>query len=226
MQKENIVWIYNLYTSFGIHKVKQEADSAIDNTGKEHYFVRQFAASNGTIYGIDYGEYGDETTNALAILFTMSKSTWDKISKDNTCGFLNSFAYTQGLCNGGYLSAKEAYYAAHKAWDIRNTKINGKLNRGVYGISTGEDEGVTEKLLNNVKDMSEINNGEMGVIIEKDPIATLQHNNSKNKPLKRFVSEMRQAGVTTKNEALQNFDFLVVYGFDLEHQNDLRINES
>ena len=98
-------------------------------------------------------------------------------------------------------------------------KINGTLNRGVYGISTGEDEGVTEKLLNNVKDMSEINNGEMGVIIEKDPLITLQHNNSKNKPLKRFVSEMRE-------KVLPDFDFLVVYGFDLEHQNDLRINES
>ena len=219
MQKQEIVWIFNLYTSFGIHKVKQEADSVIDNTGKIHPFLRQSVEAEGSIYGIDYGEYGDEATRALAVLFTISKSTWDKISQDSTCGFLNSFAYTQGLCNGGYLSAKEAYYSAHKAWDAQINKINGTLNRGVYGISTGEDEGVTEKLLNNVKDMSEINNGEMGVIIEKDPLITLQHNNSKNKPLKRFVSEMRE-------KVLPDFDFLVVYGFDLEHQNDLRINES
>ena len=226
MQKENIVWIFNLYNSFRIHTVKQEADSVIDNTGKVHPFVRQKVVGSGTIYGIDYGEYGDEATNALAILFTMSKSTWDRISQNSTCGFLNSFAYTQGFCNGGYLSAKESYYAAHKAWDIQMDKINGKLNKGVYGVSVGEDKGVTEKLLTNVKEMSELDNGEMGVIIEKDPLITLQHNNSKNKPLKRFISEMRQAGLSTKNEALANFDFLVVYGFDLEHQNDLRINES
>lgn len=226
MQKKELVWIFNLYNSFRIHTVKHEADSVTDNTGKTHPFVRQTVVKSGTIYGIDYGEYGDEANRALAVLFTMSKSTWDTISQNNTCGFLNSFAYTQGLCNGGYLSAKEAYYAAHKAWDIQMDKINGKLDRGVYGISAGEDGGVTEKLLSNVKEMSEINNGEMGVIIEKDPIVTLQHDNSKNKPLKRFVSEMRQYGLSTKNEALANFDFLVVYGFDLNHQNDLRINES
>lgn len=64
--------------------------------------------------------------------------------------------------------------------------------------------------------MSEINNGEMGVIVEKDPIITLQHNNSKNKPLKKFISEMRE-------KVLTDFDFLVVYGFDIEHKKDLRL---
>ena len=69
MQKQEIVWIFNLYTSFGIHKVKQEADSVIDNTGKIHPFLRQSVEAEGSIYGIDYGEYGDEATRALAVLF-------------------------------------------------------------------------------------------------------------------------------------------------------------
>lgn len=216
MQKKELVWLFNLYTSFGIHSVIQEADSVVDNAGKVHPFLRQKVNGDGVIYGVDYGEYGDEATQALAVLFTLSKSTWEKISQDNTCGFLNSFAYTQGLCNGGYTSAKGAYWSAYKAWEAQLAKTNGKLNRGVYGIASGEDEGVTEKILTNIKDMSEINNGEMGVIVEKDPIITLQHNNSKNKPLKKFISEMRE-------KVLTDFDFLVVYGFDIEHKKDLRL---
>lgn len=204
-----VVWMYNLYRSFMVHTIQVSKEDIITLSGVKT-IEKKSANHERTIFGVDYGNYGEQERSCVAVLFTIPKLTWAKITNDQNCGFLTSVAYSKEFCNGGYSSLRECFESAKKSFNDRLDKY-GKLKRGAINVS--KENLNVDKLLSTSTDYD---SDEDGVIFEESIMTAKQY---KGEALKEFVTNVRLENLNKGYP--YEFDFYPIYTFDLESKKDL-----
>lgn len=204
-----VVWMYNLYRSFIVHTFEISKEDVVTMSGVKT-IEKKNVNYEKTIFGSDYGNYGEQERQCVAVLFTIPKLTWNKIINDENCGFLTSVAYKKGFCNGNYSSLRECFEGAKKAFNNRLDKY-GKFKRGAINVS--KDILNVDKLLSTAIDYD---SDEDGVIFEESIMTAKQY---KGDALKEFVTNVRLENLNKGYP--YDFEFYPIYSFDLESKKDL-----
>lgn len=207
-----VVWIYNLYRSFTVHTYISHIVERKEND-QSYMMERKDVTSERIIHGIDYGNYGHEQRQCVAVLFTIPKSTWNQLLSDNRHGFLTSIAYAKGLCGGGLDSPTEIYEAAKKAFNDRKDKY-GRLKRGALQISPEANN--VENLLSNKLPHPDAPGDGVYFPEEKTPVQLYN-----GKELKEFVTRVRLESLNAGFP--YDFEFYPIYSFSKEEKRDLEL---